>query len=382
MHQQALSVLNEDEQLFFDTVDAFARNEIGPYVREMDEAGEFRKDILQKLFEMGLMGIAIPEEYGGQGGAFFNSMLAVQALSRTDPAAAVIVDVQNTLVVNALLRWASDDQKRKYLPRLARGTVACYALSEAGSGSDAFAMTTAAVDKGDCFELNGRKLWITNAKEAGLFILFANADPAAGHRGVSAFLIEPDFEGFSVGKKEDKLGIRASSTCELILDNCRVPKENVLGALGRGYKIAIETLNEGRIAIGAQMLGLAEGALGHAMQYVQERKQFGKRLADFQAVQFQVAELATEIEAAKLLVYNAGRLLESGRPFLVQAAMAKYYATEMAVRAAAKCVDLFGGVGFTKDYPVEKLYRDAKIGTIYEGTSNLQLQTIAKNLLR
>ncbi len=382
MPQQALSVLNEDEQLFFDTVDAFARNEIGPYVREMDEAGEFRKDILQKLFEMGLMGIAIPEEYGGQGGAFFNSMLAVQALSRTDPAAAVIVDVQNTLVVNALLRWASDDQKRKYLPRLARGTVACYALSEAGSGSDAFAMTTAAVDKGDCFELNGRKLWITNAKEAGLFILFANADPAAGHRGVSAFLIEPDFEGFSVGKKEDKLGIRASSTCELILDNCRVPKENVLGALGRGYKIAIETLNEGRIAIGAQMLGLAEGALGHAMQYVQERKQFGKRLADFQAVQFQVAELATEIEAAKLLVYNAGRLLESGRPFLVQAAMAKYYATEMAVRAAAKCVDLFGGVGFTKDYPVEKLYRDAKIGTIYEGTSNLQLQTIAKNLLR
>ena len=382
MPQQALSVLNEDEQLFFDTVDAFARNEIGPYVREMDEAGEFRKDILQKLFEMGLMGIAIPEEYGGQGGSFFNSMLAVQALSRTDPAAAVIVDVQNTLVVNALLRWASDDQKRKYLPRLARGTVACYALSEAGSGSDAFAMTTAAVDKGDCFELNGRKLWITNAKEAGLFILFANADPAAGHRGVSAFLIEPDFEGFSVGKKEDKLGIRASSTCELILDNCRVPKENVLGALGRGYKIAIETLNEGRIAIGAQMLGLAEGALGHAMQYVQERKQFGKRLADFQAVQFQVAELATEIEAAKLLVYNAGRLLESGRPFLVQAAMAKYYATEMAVRAAAKCVDLFGGVGFTKDYPVEKLYRDAKIGTIYEGTSNLQLQTIAKNLLR
>ena len=382
MPQQALSVLNEDEQLFFDTVDAFARNEIGPYVREMDEAGEFRKDILQKLFEMGLMGIAIPEEYGGQGGAFFNSMLAVQALSRTDPAAAVIVDVQNTLVVNALLRWASDDQKRKYLPRLARGTVACYALSEAGSGSDAFAMTTAAVDKGDCFELNGRKLWITNAKEAGLFILFANADPAAGHRGISAFLIEPDFEGFSVGKKEDKLGIRASSTCELILDNCRVPKENVLGALGRGYKIAIETLNEGRIAIGAQMLGLAEGALGHAMQYVQERKQFGKRLADFQAVQFQVAELATEIEAAKLLVYNAGRLLESGRPFLVQAAMAKYYATEMAVRAAAKCVDLFGGVGFTKDYPVEKLYRDAKIGTIYEGTSNLQLQTIAKNLLR
>lgn len=382
MPAQALSVLDEDEQLFFDAVDAFARNEIGPYAREMDEAAEFRKDILRKLFEMGLMGIAVPEEYGGQGGTFFNSMLAVQALSRTDPAAAVIVDVQNTLVINALLRWADDGQKRKYLPRLARDTVACYALSEAGSGSDAFALQTTAVDKGGWFELTGRKLWITNAKEAGLFLLFANADPAAGRRGIGAFLVESDFEGFAVGKKEDKLGIRASSTCELILDNCRVPKENVLGEIGQGHKIAIETLNEGRIAIGAQMLGLAEGALGHAMRYVQERKQFGKRLADFQAVQFQVAALATEIEAAKLLVYNAGRLQESGRPFLTQAAMAKYYASEMAVRAAAQCVDLFGGVGFTKDYPVEKLYRDAKIGTIYEGTSNLQLQTIAKNLLR
>ncbi len=382
MPRQALSVLSEDEQLFFDAVDSFARNEIGPYVRKMDEAAEFRKDILQKLFEMGLMGIAVPEEYGGQGGAFFSSILAVQALSRTDPAAAVIVDVQNTLVINALLRWASDAQKRKYFPRLARDTAACYALSEAGSGSDAFAMTTTAVDKGDCFALNGRKLWITNAKEAGLFLVFANADSAAGHRGVSAFLIERDCEGFSVGKKEDKLGIRASSTCELILDNCRVPKQNVLGEIGKGYKIAIETLNEGRIAIGAQMLGLAEGAFGHALRYVRERRQFGKRLADFQAVQFQIAELAAEIEAAKLLVYNAGRLLESGRPFLAQAAMAKYYASEMAVRAAAQCVDLFGGVGFTKDYPVEKLYRDAKIGTIYEGTSNLQLQTIAKSLLR
>ena len=382
MPAQALSVLDEDEQLFFDAVDAFARNEIGPCAREMDEAAEFRKDILQKLFEMGLMAIAVPEEYGGQGGTFFNSMLAVQALSRTDPAAAVIVDVQNTLVINALLRWANDGQKRKYLPRLARDTVACYALSEAGSGSDAFAMRTAAVDKGGWYELTGRKLWITNAKEAGLFILFANADPAAGRRGIGAFLIEPEFAGFAVGKKEDKLGIRASSTCELILDNCRVPKENVLGEIGQGHKIAIETLNEGRIAIGAQMLGLAEGALGHAMRYVRERKQFGKRLADFQAVQFQIAALATEIEAAKLLVYNAGRLQESGRPFLTQAAMAKYYASEMAVRAAAQCVDLFGGVGFTKDYPVEKLYRDAKIGTIYEGTSNLQLQTIAKNLLR
>ncbi len=382
MSQQALTVLSEDEQLFFDTVVEFARNEIGPYVREMDEAGEFRSDILKKLFQMGLMAIEIPEEYGGQGGTFFNSLLAVQALSQVDPAAAVIVDVQNTLVINALIRWATDAQKEKYLTRLARDTVACYALSESGSGSDAFALQATAVDKGDHFELNGRKLWITNAKEAGIFILFANANPEAGHRGITAFLIERDFEGFTVGKKEDKLGIRASSTCELILDNCRVPKENVLGEVGKGYKIAINTLNEGRIAIGAQMLGLAEGALGHAIKYVKERKQFGQRIADFQAVQFQVAELATQVEAAKLFVYNAGRLKDSGNKFLTEAAMAKYYAGEMAVRVSAKCVDLFGGVGFTKDYPVEKLYRDAKIGTIYEGTSNVQLQTIAKNLLR
>lgn len=381
MPQHALTVLSEDEQLFFDTVVEFARNEIRPYVREMDAAGEFRSDILQKLFEMGLMAIEIPEEYGGQGGTFFSSLLAVQALSQVDPAAAVIVDVQNTLVINALIRWATDAQKKIYLPRLARDTVACYALSESGSGSDAFAMQTTAVDKGDHFELSGRKLWITNAKEAGVFILFANANPEAGHRGITAFLIERDFEGFSVGKKEDKLGIRASSTCELILDNCRVPKDNVLGEVGKGYKIAINTLNEGRIAIGAQMLGLAEGALGHAIEYIKQRKQFGKRIADFQAVQFQVAELATEVEAAKLFVYNAGRLKESGNKFLTEAAMAKYYASEMAVRVSAKCVDLFGGVGFTKDYPVEKLYRDAKIGTIYEGTSNVQLQTIAKNLL-
>ncbi len=382
MSQQALTVLSEDEQLFFDTVVEFARNEIGPYVREMDEAGEFRSDILKKLFQMGLMAIEIPEEYGGQGGTFFNSLLAVQALSQVDPAAAVIVDVQNTLAINALIRWATDAQKEKYLTRLARDTVACYALSESGSGSDAFALQATAVDKGDHFELNGRKLWITNAKEAEIFILFANANPEAGHRGITAFLIERDFEGFTVGKKEDKLGIRASSTCELILDNCRVPKENVLGEVGKGYKIAINTLNEGRIAIGAQMLGLAEGALGHAIKYVKERKQFGQRIADFQAVQFQVAELATQVEAAKLFVYNAGRLKDSGNKFLTEAAMAKYYAGEMAVRVSAKCVDLFGGVGFTKDYPVEKLYRDAKIGTIYEGTSNVQLQTIAKNLLR
>lgn len=381
MPQQALTVLSEDEQLFFDTVVEFARNEIGPYVREMDAVGEFRSDLLQKLFEMGLMAIEIPEEYGGQGGTFFSSLLAVQALSQVDPSAAVIVDVQNTLVINALIRWATDAQKQKYLPRLARDTVACYALSESGSGSDAFALQTTAVDKGDYFELSGRKLWITNAKEAGVFILFANANPEAGHRGITAFLIERDFAGFSVGKKEDKLGIRASSTCELILDNCRVPKENVLGEVGKGYKIAIHTLNEGRIAIGAQMLGLAEGALGHAIEYIKQRKQFGKRIADFQAVQFQVAELATQVEAAKLFVYNAGRLKDSGNKFLTEAAMAKYYAGEMAVRVSAKCVDLFGGVGFTKDYPVEKLYRDAKIGTIYEGTSNVQLQTIAKNLL-
>jgi butyryl-CoA dehydrogenase/short/branched chain acyl-CoA dehydrogenase len=377
-----LTQINEEERLFRDTVRRFATEQIAPYAREMDEKGEFRREILEQFFQLGLMGIEVPEQYGGQEGSFFNAVLAVEALSTVDPSAGVIVDVQNTLVNNALLRWGNEDQKQRYLPRLCRDTVGCYALSEQGSGSDAFAMATRAVEKGDGFEITGRKLWITNAKEAGLFVLFANADPASGYRGITAFLIEKDFPGFTVGKKEDKLGIRASSTCELILEQCRVPQQNVLGAAGQGYKIAIETLNEGRIAIGAQMLGLAEAALHHAVKYAQERKQFGKPIAEFQGVQFQLAELATEVEAARLLVYNAARLKDAGCKFLTQAAMAKLYASEMAGRVTAKAVDLFGGVGFTKDYPVEKLFRDAKIGTIYEGSSNLQLLTIAKQILR
>ena len=376
-----LSKLGEDEALFFDSVLEFAEREIGPYVRTMDEAGELRLDILEQLFEFGLMSIEVPEEYGGQGGTFFDAVLAVQALSRVDPSVSVVVDVQNTLVANALLRWADAAQKRKFLPRLCRDTICSYALSEAGSGSDAFAMKTRAVREEGGFVINGRKLWITNAREAGLFLVFANADPESGYRGVTAFLVEKGMAGFAVGKKEDKLGIRASSTCELLFDNCFVPTENVLGEVGKGYKIAIETLNEGRIAIGAQMLGVAEGAFGHALSYLRERKQFGKRLADFQGIQFQVADVATQLEAARLLVWNAARLKDSGADFLPSAAMAKYFASEMAVRVTAQCVDFFGGVGFTEEYPVAKLYRDAKIGTIYEGTSNMQLQTIAKCLL-
>ena len=378
---EALSVLSEDESLFFESLVEFANAEIGPHVRDMDKAGELRQDVLDHLFEFGLMGIEVPEGLGGQGGTFFDAVLAVQALSRVDPSVSVVVDVQNTLVINALLRWATDQQKRRYLPRTCSDTVCSYALSEAGSGSDAFAMKTRASRRTDGFVLDGRKLWITNARESGLFLVFANADPEAGHRGITAFLVERDFPGLTVGKKEDKLGIRASSTCELLFDNCFVPMENVLGEVGRGYKIAIETLNEGRIAIGAQMVGVAEGALGHALGYLKERKQFGRRLADFQGVQFQAADLATQVEAARLLVWNAARLKDSGKDFLRAAAMAKYYASETAVRVTAQCVDLFGGVGFTEEYPVAKLYRDAKIGTIYEGTSNMQLQTIAKDLL-
>ena len=377
-----LSRLGEDEALFFDSVLEFAEREIGPHVRAMDEAGELRQDILDQLFEFGLMSIEIPEEFGGQGGTFFDAVLAVQALSRVDPSVSVVVDVQNTLVANALLRWADSSQKRRFLPRLCRDTICSYALSEAGSGSDAFAMRARAKRVEGGFLLNGQKLWITNAREAGLFIVFANAAPESGYRGVTAFLVEKGMAGFAVGKKEDKLGIRASSTCELLFDNCFVPTENVLGEVGKGYKIAIETLNEGRIAIGAQMLGVAEGAFGHALSYLRERKQFGKRLADFQGVQFQVADVVTQLEAARLLVWNAARLKDSGADFLPSAAMAKYYASEMAVRVTAQCVDFFGGVGFTEEYPVAKLYRDAKIGTIYEGTSNMQLQTIAKSLLR
>jgi short/branched chain acyl-CoA dehydrogenase len=378
---QALSSLSEEEQLFQTTVRRFAREQIAPYVREMDEAGVFRKDIIRQFFEIGLMGIEIPEQYGGQGGSFFQCVLAVEELSAVDPSAGVIVDVQNTIVNNALIRWATEEQKQRYLPRLAEDTVSSYALSEAGSGSDAFALATRAVDAGDHFLLTGRKLWITNAAEAGLFLLFANANPESGHKGITAFLVERDFPGFQVGKKEDKLGLRASSTCELILDNCKVPRQNVMGEPGKGYKIAIETLNEGRIAIGAQMIGLARGALEHAVAYARERKQFGKPIGEFQGVQFELAKMATELEAARLLVYNAARLRDAGLSFVTEAAMAKFYSSEVAEKIASKSIEVLGGVGVTKDYPVEKLYRDAKIGRIYEGTSNMQLITIAKKLL-
>jgi alkylation response protein AidB-like acyl-CoA dehydrogenase len=376
-----LTLLSEEEKLFQSTVRKFAREQITPYVREMDEAGVFRKEIIRQFFELGLMGIEIPEEYGGQDGTFFQAVLLVEEIAAVDPAAAVIVDVQNTLVNNAVLRWANDEQKRRYLPRLAADTVGCYALSEAGAGSDAFALTTRAVDQGDCFLLNGRKLWITNAAESGVFLVFANANPEAGHRGITCFLVEGDSPGFQVGKKEDKLGIRASSTCELILEDCRVPKSNVMGEVGKGYKIAIETLNEGRIAISAQMIGLARGALEHALGYAKERKQFGKAIAEFQGVQFELARIATELEAARLLTYNAARLRDAGQPFVTEAAMAKYYSSEIAETAASRAVEILGGVGFTKDYPVEKLYRDAKIGRIYEGTTNMQLLTIARQIL-
>jgi short-chain 2-methylacyl-CoA dehydrogenase len=341
----------------------------------------FRKDLLHEMFELGLMGIEIPEEYGGQGGSFFQAVLAVEALAAVDPSAAVIVDVQNTIANNVIIRWGTEDQKRRYLPKLASEMVASFALSEAGSGSDAFALATRATKRGDEYFITGRKLWITNAAESGLFLLFANANPEAGHRGITCFLVEREFAGFQVGKKEDKLGIRASSTCELILDDCRVPAGNVLGEVGKGYKIAIETLNEGRIAIGAQMAGLARGALDHAIAYAKQRQQFGKPIAEFQGVQFELAQMATEVEAARLLVYNAARLRDAGHPYVTEAAMAKYFASQVAEDTASRAVEIFGGVGFTKDYPVEKLYRDAKIGRIYEGTTNIQKLTIAKQIL-
>ena len=378
---QPLTILTEEELMFQASVRDFARKEIAPYVREMDEAGVFRKDIIAKFFELGLMGIDIPEEYGGQGGHFFQSILAIEEIAAVDPSAGVIVDVQNTLVTNAVQRWASIEQKKKYLTRLAKDTVGSYALSEAGSGSDAFALQTRAVDKGDHYSLNGRKLWITNAAEAGLYLVFANVNPEAGYKGITCFIVERNFPGFQVGKKEDKLGIRASSTCELIMDDCRVPKENVMGEVGKGYKIAIETLNEGRIGIGAQMLGLSEAALRHSLAYAKERKQFGKAIAEFQGVQFDLAEIATETEAVRLMVYNAARLRDAGKPYITEAAMAKYFSSQVAERSASRAVEILGGVGFTKDYPVEKLYRDAKIGRIYEGTSNMQRITIAKALL-
>lgn len=376
-----LSVLSEEEKMFQTTVRRFARERIGPHVREMDEAGVFRKDLLHEMFELGLMGIEIPEEFGGQGGNFFQAVLAVEALAGVDPSAAVIVDVQNTIANNVILRWGNEDQKRRYLPKLARDMVASFGLSEAGAGSDAFSLATRAVKQGNHYSITGRKLWITNAAEAGLYLIFANANPEAGYRGITCFLVERGFAGFQVGKKEDKLGIRASSTCELILDECRVPEENVLGAAGKGYKIAIETLNEGRIAIGAQMTGLAQGALDYAIAYSKQRQQFGKAIADFQGVQFELAEMATEVEAARLLVYNGARMRDAGLPFVTEAAMAKYFASQIAERTASRAVEIFGGVGFTKDYPVEKLYRDAKIGRIYEGTSNMQKLTIAKQIL-
>jgi len=377
----ALTALDEEERMFQSTVRRFAHDQIAPHVRQMDEAGLFRKDLLDQMFKLGLMAIEVPEEYGGQGGNFFQAVLAVEELAAVDPSASVIVDVQNTLVLNALLRWATDEQKRRYLPPLASDTVGAYALSEAGAGSDAFALATRAVEDGDSYLLTGRKLWITNAYEAGLYLVFANANPEAGYHGITCFLVDRNFPGFSVGRKEDKLGIRASSTCELILENCRVPKDNVVGKVGQGYKIAIETLNEGRIGIGAQMTGLAAGALNHAVGYARERKQFGKPIGAFQAVRFDLARMAAGVEAARLLVYNAARLRDAGLPFTAEAAMAKYFASQIAEETASRAVEIFGGVGFTRDYPVEKLYRDAKIGKIYEGTSNIQLATIAKHLL-
>jgi butyryl-CoA dehydrogenase/short/branched chain acyl-CoA dehydrogenase len=366
--------------LFFESVSSFARSRVLPKVAEMDRSQHMDPELIGQLFELGVMGIEVPAEYGGAGSNFFNAILAIQALARVDPSVSVLVDVQNTLVENALLRWASDEQKQRYLPRLASEWVGSYALSEAGSGSDAFALKARAERRADRWLLNGRKLWTTNGAESSLFIVFANVNPEQGYRGITAFLVEKGFKGFAVGKKEDKLGIRASSTCELLLDDCEVPHENVLGDVGRGYKIAIETLNEGRIGIGAQMLGLAEGAFEYAMSYMQERTQFNSKVADFQGVQFQYARAATEIEAARLLVYNAARLKDSGQSFIKEAAMAKLHASEVAERTASLSIEFLGGVGFTKDYPVEKFYRDAKIGKIYEGTSNMQLATIAKLL--
>ncbi len=376
-----LTVLGEDERIFRDSVRQFAEAHVRPLVREMDEHAKMSPTLVDRLFDLGLMGIEIPEPYGGAGGRFFHAVLAVEELSRVDPSVGVLVDVQNTLVINALLRWGSDDIKQRYLPKLAASVVGAYALSEAGSGSDAFALTTRAREDGDEYILNGRKLWITNAAEAGLFIVFATIDPHAGYRGITAFLVERDFPGFTVGRKEDKLGIRASSTCELMLEECRVPRANVLGEPGKGYKTAIETLNEGRIGIGAQMIGLARGALEHAIAYTRERRQFGKAVSEFQAVQHQLARAAVDVEAATLTVYNAARLRDAGRPFLTEAAICKIFSSEVAERVASLAVNLFGGYGFVKEYPVEKLYRDAKIGQIYEGTSNLQLQTIAKQIL-
>jgi alkylation response protein AidB-like acyl-CoA dehydrogenase len=377
-----LTLFSEDEKLFYDMVCDFAEEKIKPLVREMDDESCINPSIIPQLFELGLMGIEIPEKYGGSETNFFMSILAIEALSSVDPSIAVIVDVQNTLVNNAFLRWGTQELKDKYFSELASEKIGAYALSEAGSGSDAFALATKAEDKGDHYELNGRKMWVTNGNEAEIFIIFANLNPDAGYKGITAFIVEKEFEGFSVGKKEDKLGIRASSTCELLLDNCKVPKENILGEIGKGYKVAIETLDEGRIGIGAQMVGLAQGVFDYGLQYTKERKQFGKLISSFQGLQFQLAQAATELEAARLMVYNAARLKEAGKTFIKEAAMAKLFSSQLAQKIASLMVEVLGGYGFTREYPVEKFYRDSKIGTIYEGTSNMQLQTIAKVLLK
>jgi alkylation response protein AidB-like acyl-CoA dehydrogenase len=377
----ALTTFTEEEQLFANSVREFAEAEIKPYVREMDAAGKMRPEILSKAFELGLMGIEVPDEYGGSGGTFFMACVAIEELARVDASVSVCVDVNNTLVANAFLNYGTPDQRKKYLPMLSTNTVGAYALSEAASGSDAFALQTKAEDKGDHYLLNGRKLWITNGNEAGIFIVFATLDPSKGYKGITAFIVEKDFPGFSVGHKEDKLGIRASSTTELILEDCRVPKNCVLGEVGKGYKIAIETLNEGRIGIGAQMIGVARGAYECALAYTKERKQFGQALSEFQGVQFQLAEMAVKVEAARLMVYNAARLKDAKQPFIKQAAMAKLFSSEVAEEVSSLAVNLYGGYGYVKDYPVEKYYRDCKIGQIYEGTSNMQKQTIAKLVL-
>jgi alkylation response protein AidB-like acyl-CoA dehydrogenase len=378
LSHSALTTLSEDEELFRSSVREFAEGEVRPRVEAMEHASKLDPDVIRQCFELGLMAIETPEEYGGAGSTFFNAILAIEELARIDASVSVFVDVHNTLVTNAFLRWGSDEQKKKYLPQMAEARVGAYALSEAASGSDAFALKTRAVDKGDHYELTGQKLWITNGNEAEIFVMFATVDPAAGYKGITAFVVEKDFPGFSVGKKEDKLGIRASSTTELILDNCRVPKENVLGEVGKGYKVSIETLNEGRIGIGAQMLGIAQGAYEAALKYTSEREQFGQPINSYQGVQFQLAEMVVEIEAARLLVYNAARLKDAGKSFLKEAAIAKLYSSRVAEKVSSKAIELYGGYGYVKDYPVEKFWRDSKIGAIYEGTSNMQLQTIAK----
>jgi alkylation response protein AidB-like acyl-CoA dehydrogenase len=378
----ALTTLSDEESMFRDAVREFAGTEVRPHVQAMDEAAQFRPELIQRIFELGLMGIEVPEQYGGAGGSIFLAVLAIEELARVDASAAIYVDVHNTLVNNALLRWGSNEQQRRYFPRLTTDLLGAFALSEPGSGSDAFALETRAERTAGGWELTGRKFWITNGAEAGLFIVFANCDPAKGYKGITAFVVEREFPGFAVGKKENKLGIRASSTTELILERCRVPDANVLGPVGQGYKIAIETLNEGRIGIGAQMIGVGAGALEAATAYVKERRQFGRPVAEFQGVQFQLAQMTTDLEAARLMVYNAARLKDAGQPFAAQAAMAKLFSSQVADRTTSNCLELFGGYGYSKEYPAEKYYRDAKIGTIYEGTSNMQLQTIAKTLLK